>query len=90
MDFNKMPAGQRVDYILFKRILNNVILEWKQESDEYEKVQWLFPFADFIYRLEQLRRRGAYLNSPQVASTLYQINKQIDSLSATLKNENEI
>lgn len=90
MAFYKMPTGERVDYILFKRKLDKEIFEWKQEAEEYEKVKWLFPFADSIYHLEKLRRRGTYLNSPQVARTFFLINQQIDSLSATLSGKAEI
>lgn len=90
INFEKLPAGDKVDYLLFKRKINQDIDELNQEENEYNSLRHLFPFADSVYHLEQLRRRGAYLNSPQVAMTLNEIDHQIDSLTAALDTQKEI
>lgn len=89
LNFGKMPVGEQVDYILFNRNLDNQLHELAEEAKEYNVLKKYFPFADSIYHLEKLRRRGTYLNSPQVALTLDKINKQVDSLTQSVSKGSE-
>ncbi len=90
LNFGKMPVGEQVDYILFNRNLDNQLHELGQEAEEYNALKKYFPFADSIYHLEKLRRRGTYLNSPQVAFTLNKIDHQVDSLTKLVSKGEEI
>ncbi len=90
LDFGKMPVGEKVDYILFNRNLEDDLHRFSEEAEEYNALKKYFPFSDSIYQLEKLRRRGAYLNSPQVAFTLNKINQQADSLMKVLSKGDDI
>ena len=90
LDFNKMPTSDRVDYVLFKRNLEDEIYELNNEKKEFDQVSKYIPFADSIYQLERLRRRGAFLNSQQTASLLDDVNEQVARLSKSLKNDKDL
>lgn len=90
LNFAGMSTSGRVDYILFKQKIDNDNNAWQKEAEEFNSLKNLFPFADSIYQLEKLRRRGAYLQSPQVAITLNHIHHQVDSLTTSLDEEKAI
>ncbi len=78
LDFNSLPTGSRVDYILFQRDLQETLRQWQeQEKKQQEAGAWI-SFADMIYELEKKRRRGASLDGQQVAG-------QLDSMTQMLK-----
>lgn len=87
LNFNEMPASDKVDFILFNRTLDTELRSLKTEEQEYNQVSKYVPFADSIYRLEKIRRRGGYLNSEQVATTLNDIKRELKQLSNSLKPE---
>jgi uncharacterized protein (DUF885 family) len=87
MDYDKLPVGSRVDYILFKRNLKNELRLLDQEQKEYTEISKWIPFADSLYAVEKLRRRGTILNAQQFANQVSSIEKQITSLSTKLKQE---
>ncbi|HEX8608554.1 MAG TPA: hypothetical protein VF679_07945, partial [Pedobacter sp.] len=55
-DFNSFTVGDKVDYLLFKRDLQETLLELSKSDKEYEKIKGLFPFAEQIYSLEKSSR----------------------------------
>ncbi|MBS1580311.1 MAG: DUF885 family protein [Bacteroidetes bacterium] len=87
LDFDKMKTSSQVDYILFQRQLNNELRLLNVEATEFNQIKKYIPFADSIYAYEKLRRRGTYLHSEQIAHSLFNINKQIQSLSKLLAKE---
>ena len=90
LDFDKMKTSSQVDYILFKRTLDNELRLLDKEEKEFNQISKYIPFADSIYQWEKSRRRGAYLNSQSIAHQLHSINKQIQSLSKNLTQEGSI
>lgn len=82
--FDKLSSSDKVDYVLFKRQLNNELRQLSKEEEEYNQLAKYFPFADSIYSLEKLRRRGTYLKAEEVSKTLATANKQVRQLSKTL------
>src|SRR5688572_12866345 len=90
LTFNEMSASDKVDYILFNRTLDNELRSLKTEEQEFNQVSKYVPFADSIYRLEKIRRRGGYLNSEQVATTINDIKGQVKKLSNSLKSEGNL
>ncbi len=80
LHFEKLPVGSRVDYILFKRNLNNELRLLNIEANEYQQVAQWIPFADSIYAIEKPRRRGAAVNAKQLAQQLAIIKQQTASL----------
>ncbi|MHA4896854.1 DUF885 family protein [Pedobacter sp. PWIIR3] len=82
-DFNSFTVGDKVDYLLFKRDLQESLLQLSKSETEYEKVKGLFPFADQLYSLEKLSRRGTTVEGQKIAEQLNTINKQLKTLTAT-------
>src|SRR5258705_6010425 len=58
LNFDKLTTSDRVDYILLKRNIDNELLLLAREEEEYKQIATYIPFADSIYLLEKLRRRG--------------------------------
>ncbi|GAB4029409.1 DUF885 family protein [Spirosoma gilvum] len=77
LDFDRMTTDSRVDYILFRRNLQQELYKLAQEAEERDKVKPWFPFADSIYAVEKLRRRGHVLNAQALAANLNALGPQI-------------
>ncbi|QDW24475.1 DUF885 domain-containing protein [Pedobacter sp. KBS0701] len=75
----------KVDYILLKKqIESSAWLLGKEEAD-YNILSKYFTFADAIYALEKLRRRGTYKEGALLAAEMDEISKQVDALSLNFK-----
>lgn len=90
LDFAKMNTGDKVDYVLLKRRIENELQLLDKEKNETEQIANFFPFSEYIYDLEKLRRRGAYLNSEEVAKKLNEIQKDVSRKINTVQGENSI
>lgn len=90
LNFNNLPQECKVDYILFKRDLNERLRQLSQEEDEYKKIKQWFSFADKIYALEKPRRRGHQADAEKIAREWSQITSDIKSLQAKLKDEKNL
>lgn len=91
INFDGLPTGCRVDYILFKRDLTEEIHHYDVEAQDYQVLhdRW-FPFADTLYRLEKERRRGKKQVSPQVAKAFNAITSELGSLTKNLEADDHI
>ena len=91
LDYGSLSAGCKVDYILFRRDLQEEIHRFGEEAASYNAMHtaW-FPFADTLYLLEQQRRRGLHLDAQQVAAGFYAIVRRIHTLQQSLKNDDHI
>src|SRR5579863_9225347 len=90
LDFNALPQECKVDYILFRRDLNDKVRLLAVDSGRYEKVRLWFPFADSIYALERLRRRGHPLDAAAVAREWSDAASRVDLLRAQLKKDSSL
>jgi hypothetical protein len=90
LDFAGLTQGCRADYILFKRDLEETIRTLKKEADEYNGLKQWFPFADSVYAIEKIRRRGGLLDGKNVANTFNTITKQLQQLQLKLVTEKTI
>lgn len=77
LDFATMNINGQVDYILFKRNLEDQAYQLNEENNNYNKIAYLLPFSDRIFKLEQPRRRGIAVVGQDVAKELNDINKAI-------------
>jgi hypothetical protein len=77
IDFKKMNINGKVDYLLFKRNIEDEQYQLLQEQKLYNGAAQYFPFAERIYTLEKPRRRGIAVNGEVVAKELNDINKDI-------------
>lgn len=71
----------KVDYILLKKQIESSVWLLGKEGTEYNALSKYFAFADAIYALEKLRRRGTYKDGSLLAAQMTEIAKQIDTLS---------
>jgi len=90
LDFGGLTQGCKADYILFKRDLEETIRTLKKEAVEYNALQQWFPFADSVYAIEKIRRRGGLVDGKNVASTFNVITKQLQQLQLKLVTEKTI
>ncbi len=90
INFNSLPQECKADFILFKRDLKESIYQAGVEAKDFAAVQSWFPFADTIYALEKIRRRGGPMDSKNVAANFFAISKQIPQLQAKLAQEKNI
>ena len=85
LPFEKMSVNGKVDYILFKRNLENEQYQLQEQQKIYDKVDSYLPFSERIYALYKPRRRGIAVNGEAVAGELDDINKEIGKAIDKLK-----
>jgi hypothetical protein len=85
VSFDKISVYAKVDYILFKRVLDDAKEKLKAEDENYAKIVSYLPFSDKIYDLEKPRRRGMNVNGEQVAKQMNEIIKQVVAAKEALK-----
>lgn len=85
-----LTQGCKADYVLFKRDLKEAVFQAGAEAASFAAVQEWFPFADSIYALEKIRRRGGMVDGKNVAAGFFAINKQLQQLQAKLQLEKNI
>jgi hypothetical protein len=90
MDFDNMNINGKVDYVLFKRNLDDEKYKLDEEGKNYDQIAKYVPFSDTIYALEKPRRRGLVVNGQQVAKTLNDVKKQITRSMEELKKGDSI
>ncbi len=84
VNFEQLPQECKVDYLLFSRDLRENLHEVEKQDEQIRMMGGWFPFADSIFSLERLRRRGYSLDAPKVAATFSQLAQAIPSLIAKL------
>lgn len=90
LNFDKLPVGSRVDYILFQRNLQDELSQLSEEKKEYGQTMKWFPFAGRIYAIEKARRRGAAPDAQKLAAELNGIAKEVLESKAALEKEKEM
>lgn len=90
MPFSSMNVNGKVDYLLFKRNLDDETYQLEEEQKLYDKVTKYLPFSDSIFALQKPRRRGIAANGALVAKELNDINKEITSSIESLKKSDSI
>ncbi|MDY0906880.1 DUF885 family protein [Pedobacter sp. CFBP9032] len=88
--FNTFSIYGKVDYILLKKQIEASVFLLDQEEKSYKSLVKYFPFADNIYSLETLRRRGTYKDGALIASELNATVKMIDSASSDLNKTTKL
>jgi len=86
VDFDVLPQECKVDYLLFVRDLQENLHQLEKITEQMETLKDWFPFADSIFALERLRRRGNPVDAPKVAATFATIGKEIPALITKLRN----
>ena len=90
LDFDRMNTDSRVDYLLFRRDLQEQLHKLAAEATEREQIKAWFPFADSVYAVEKRRRRGHVLNAAQLAKNLTDLSRQISLLQGELEKDTNL
>jgi uncharacterized protein (DUF885 family) len=90
MPFNTLSDGGKVDYILLRRELDNELRMISEEEKEAVAVARFTSYGDPVYAFEKQRRRGAYLDSEQVAKQLNDVLKSIREAMPKVKQEGNL
>ncbi len=77
LDFSNLPTGSRVDYILFRRKLEEGIFQQHKKLESINAAREWFPFVDIIYELHTQRRRGQTMDAQKVAGQLDSLNQLV-------------
>ncbi|WP_231465384.1 MULTISPECIES: DUF885 family protein [unclassified Pedobacter] len=83
--FESFSIHGKVDYVLLKREIESALFKLNAEQKDYKSVIKYFPFADTIYGLEKLRKRGVYLEGSVLAAQINILAKQIDTACISIK-----
>ena len=91
MDFDKLSADARMDYVLLLNRLRQELVLLQREEKIWNETQPLLPFAGTIIELQETRRRMETMDSAAAAATLAKLNEAIDktrkAVEAGLKPE---
>jgi hypothetical protein len=90
INFDKMSIYGKVDYILFKREVDDAKAKLVLEQEDYNKIAKFLPFSENIFSLERSRRRGLNVNGEEVAKKMNGIIKEVRNAKESLKKEESI
>jgi len=90
LNYESLPTGSRVDYILFKRNLDEQLRVLDVEKKECTQLEAWFTFSPGIYEMEKFRRRGSQPDAQQWAAGMKSIAGSIDKLSKSLEKDTTI
>lgn len=90
LNYDNLPVGSRVDYLLFKRNLEEQLRLLEVEKKETVQLASWFSFAGGIYEMEKFRRRGTQPDAQQWAASMKATTASIDHLTKTLAKDTSI
>jgi uncharacterized protein (DUF885 family) len=87
VNFDALPAGARVDYVLLRRDLQEQLRVLDEETTEYNQLAPWFPLSDKIYLSEKERRRGEKQDAQALAASFREmalsLQEKFKQLTAT-------
>ncbi|HEY1164292.1 MAG TPA: DUF885 family protein [Chitinophaga sp.] len=89
-DFNTLPVGSRVDYILFRKKLQEQLYQYQEEETQYKRLTSWFPFADKVYAIEKIRRRGTEQNAQELAASFHDMAIEVAKKTKELRKQNTL
>lgn len=87
LPYESLSTGNKVDYNLFKRDLQEELKILDQANNEVRQLQKWLPFAPTLYTIEKIRRRGDKPDAPKIAQDLHLVNAQLKEQIEVLKKE---
>ncbi|MBO9198743.1 MULTISPECIES: DUF885 family protein [Niastella] len=90
INYDNLPTGSRIDYILFKRNLDEQTRLLEVEKRECEQLNNWFSFSTEIYEMEKFRRRGSQPDAQQWAANMKTSTQNINLLSRSLSKDSSI
>ena len=90
LKWESLPTGSRVDYLLFKRDMDEQVRLLGEEEQQYQQLAKWFPFADSIYQVERVRRRGTQPDAQKLAASMNSLAISIGNTAKLLDKETTI
>jgi len=90
IDFNTLPVGSRVDYIMFRKKLQEQLHQYQEEDTQYKRLSDWFPFADKIYAIEKIRRRGTQQNAQELAASFHEMAIEAGKKTKELRKQHTL
>jgi hypothetical protein len=87
LSFDNLSVSGKVDYLLFKRDLENDLYLLAEETRQYEAVKRFTLYGEPIYQLEVQRRRGKHLPASDLAGQLNQTLKLVKEAAKKISQE---
>lgn len=82
--FDTLAVGEKVDYILFRKKLQDELYDLDVQQRECKQLSAWFPLADRIYTAEKLRRRGTRQDAQALAATFAEMTIALQERSKLL------
>jgi hypothetical protein len=80
LPFDPLGIEARIDYVLFANKLDHQLRQIDLTRKRVAEMASLLPFASTIIELKEARQRVDPLDAQQAATTLFQLDKQLDEL----------
>jgi hypothetical protein len=90
LNYESLPTGSRVDYILFKRNLDEQLRLLEVEKKECDQLGSWFSIASWIYGLEKGRTRGGPVEGQKWADSMKALTKNINERMKLLEKDSSI
>ncbi|HEY8894635.1 MAG TPA: DUF885 family protein [Niastella sp.] len=90
LNYESLPAGSRVDYILFKRNLEEQLRLLEVEKKECEQLGSWFTISGWIYNLEKGRTRAGSVEGQKWADSMKALTKNINDRMKLLGKDSTI
>ena len=90
LNYESLPTGSRVDYILFKRNLDEQLRLLEVEKRECEQLGSWFTIAPWIYTLEKGRTRAGAVEGQKWADSMKALTKNINDRMKLLEKDSTI
>lgn len=84
MDYPSLSTGASVDFLMFRRDVQEDLRQLTLEQEELVQVQQWLPFAPYLYEIERERRRGKSLDWQEVARKLNDTGNDVEAITVKL------
>jgi hypothetical protein len=90
LSYESLPTGSRVDYILFKRNLDEQLRLLEVEKKECDQLASWFSISGWIYGLQKGRTRGGPVEGQKWADSMKALTKTINDRMKLLEKDSSI
>jgi uncharacterized protein (DUF885 family) len=90
LNYESLPTGSRIDYILFKRNLDEQLRLLEVEKKECDQLGSWFSISSWIYGLEKGRTRGGPVEGQKWADSMKAVTKNINDRMKLLEKDSSI